>query len=237
MFTVGMAANRDGLEWAVDISTVVVGAATVVTLAVGIWALRRDRKEHARAWSRQIALDHHARIYEAAAELTTVIVRFCRRASDRTQARGTARVDLGYTADGDESVDLDYARALDRIGGPPAAVVEAHDEVLAAIERLWFLIPSTGDGQHLLNDLVLLRQVHEAMRPTIGTEAGKGDLTSTIDASGLRFHVEMSVDLDHLAVDEPMGRIKFLRDLATRYMSGRIGRFVQPPPLADLDAK
>ena len=237
--------DRDFLAWLVDISTVIVGVVTAVALGLTVLALRSERRrheavmgaEHARheeAWRRQLALDHHARIYEAAAEMITAMTAFSRRAEARVQARGSASIDHGFASDADEATDFMYAAFLDSRGGPVTAIVESLDSANSARHRLYFLIPNSGDGQTLLNDLIVIEHVLAAVRPAPGHDSGRGDLGSVLDSFGVRQAVENLVSTERLTPGDPMARLRFVRDLGDRYFLGRIGRFVEPPPLARL---
>lgn len=203
--------DRDFLAWLVDISTVIVGVVTAVALALTVVALRSERRrhdavmvaEHARheeAWRRQLALDHHARIYEAAAEMITAMTAFTRRAEARVQARGLASIDHGFAPDTDETSDLRYAAFLDSRGGPVAAIVECLDSANSARHRLYFLIPAGGDGHTLLNDLIVIEHVLAAVRPEPGHDSGRGDLGSLLDSFGVRQAVENLVGTEQVAL-------------------------------------
>jgi hypothetical protein len=112
--------NRD--FW-VDISTIVVGIAAIAAFAFSAWAATAERRRVEQSWRRQVALDHHARIYEAAASLLQRTSSWAALAQSRIQARGKAEVDYGYVGDAaDESVPGDYAELLDRLGASRAAI-------------------------------------------------------------------------------------------------------------------
>jgi hypothetical protein len=257
--------GRDFLASLVDWATVMVGVATVVTLAITLWAqrsqriqheaalrterenheavlaaererhetvLRIERERHEEAWRRQIAIDHHARIYEAAAELITAITAFTRRAEARVQARGSAHIDHGFSADADETTDFEYAAFLDSRGASVADIVACLDSASSARHRLYFLIPGGDGGQTLLTDLIVIEQVLATVRPERGYDSGRGDPGSVLDSHGVREAVENLVSTERLGPDKPTARLRFVRELGERYFLGRIGRFVPPPPLA-----
>ena len=227
--------KRDLLAWLVDIATVVVGGSAVGALIFTAVALSRDERRYTQAWQRQIALDHHARIYEAAAEVLWSFTVFARSAEARVQAHGTAVVDYGYSEDSDETVDLKYRELLDSFGGPISGVHAAHDEAKVALDRLWFLIPREGAGEVLLLDLRLLDIVLDAVRPSMTWRPGMADLNELVRASNLEAAIQQLVSTDDLGPDHPMKRLTFTRLLATRYLRARIARFVPPPPLASIE--
>lgn len=226
--------ERDLLAWVVDIATVVVGAAALGALCFNLHNMRAERRRWDEAWGRQVALDQHARIYEAAAALIAAVTAFSRKAETRVSARKSAMINHGYELQTDETNDPMFAAMLDRLGGPLASVIDALDSATSARHRLYFLIPAGGDGQKLLNDLILIGETLTAVRPQPGNDGGKGHLVAILDGTGLRADVEMLVSTDSLGLEDPIGRLTFVRELVERYFVGRIGRFVEPPPLARL---
>lgn len=225
------ASERDFWAWAVDISTVIVGIGAVAALLVSAWSLRVERRRKEEAWRRQIALDHHARIYEASASLLQRTTSWAALARARIQARGSAEVDHSYSSTtSDESVDLEYARILDTLGATRETINTALSDAVRSLDHLYFLIGRDGDGERLLTDLLLLSNVFETVRPQMGKDAGSGDLTSVVRDSGVCDDVELLVSLEDLW--QPMERVRCVEQLVTRYFRGRVGRFVPPPPLA-----
>jgi hypothetical protein len=150
------AVKRDLLAWLVDVSTVVVGIAAMAAFGLSVRALRNEGRRQERSWTRQLILDHNARVQEAAADAIRAVSVFIRAAERRVQARATAEVDHGYQRDTDETVELEYAALVDRLGGSRREVLEAHDEAILSLDRLWFLIPSRPPGDRLLKDIQLL---------------------------------------------------------------------------------
>lgn len=223
--------DRDFWAWAVDISTVIVGIGAVAALLVSGWGLRGERQRAEKAWRRQITLDHHARIYDAAATLLQRTSSWAVVARDRIQARGSAEVDFGYTSiASDESVDLEYAQLLDALGATRETIDVALSDAVRSLDHLYFLIGRSGDGERLLTDLVVLGNAFEAVRPQLGKDVGSGDLASVIRDSGVCDDIELLVSLEDLW--QPMARVRCTEQLVTRYFRGRVGQFVPPPPLA-----
>lgn len=209
-----------------------VGIAAVAALAA-TWATARAEGERSRkAWSQQVLLDHHARIYEAAANLIERTGHWASLARARTEARFAAALD-GYGADADETVDPEYAEVLDTVGAPRQTVQNALADASRALDSLYFLIGRDGHGARLLDDLILLGNVFRGVHPEVGSDSGTGDLVAAVSDSGLRDDVEMLVSLDSLDRSRPAERIQFVEGLVYRYFRGRIGRFVPPPPLAE----
>ncbi|MHB8467733.1 MAG: hypothetical protein ACYDD7_23200, partial [Acidimicrobiales bacterium] len=211
------AAKRDLLTTLTDVATVAVGIAAIIALLMSAYTIRVERariaeageRERARAdeaWNRQLILDHHARIYAATADVMMAVTRI--------------------------------AVVLDKVpDGNLNAVVAEFDslspEARNAIDRLWFLLPATGDGRRLLEDLELLRNLIGAMAPESVTHpAGVGDIEHILEESGLRDDIHGLVSTDSLGPDSPERRMAFLVDYALKYLRSEIGRYVQPPPLA-----
>lgn len=232
-----MAVKRDALSWWVDVSTIAVGIVAVGALILSAVAVRSEGNRSSEGWMRQIALDHHARVYDAAARLIQHTGRWASLAIQRVQARGAASIDYGYGSGADESVDDEsvdpqYAQLLDTLGTTRSAIADALAEAVYSLDLLYLLISRDGDGQKLLADLILLRQAFDCVRPTTGSEVGNGDLVATIHGSGLQHDVEMLISLEHLGPDRPVERIRCVEALVSMYFRGRIGRFVPPPPLS-----
>jgi hypothetical protein len=223
--------HRDLLAWLVDVSTIVVGVAAAVALVVTVRASGKEREWNELAWQRQVALDHHARIYGATARAIESVVTFTRQAEARVQARGTAMVDQGYAEDADETIDPQYAAILDGLGGTLSHAQRAHDRALADLDALWFFISPSGDGERLLADLHLVRQAVEAVRPDWGHDAGRGGLYQLVADSGMQDAVELHVGFEATDEERPMARLEFARAMAATYLRAEVGRYVPPPDL------
>lgn len=211
--------DRDVLAWLVDISTVVVGIGAVGAVVFSVNALKSERQRSERTWHQQIALEHHARIYEASASLIAAGVAFTRDAES-----------LVVSQRGQE--DSYVPGQLDK----EVAVLAAYDRAISALNYLYFLIPGGAHGEDILKDLLLVAESLAAVRPRSHRLAGDADLNSMLDGTGLRNEVEMLVDTDSLHPDDPVGRVRFVREILERYLRGRIALFVPPPPLATLSS-
>ncbi|MGH3849936.1 MAG: hypothetical protein ACRDRT_09580, partial [Pseudonocardiaceae bacterium] len=204
--------ERDLVAWVVDVSTVIVGIAAVSALWFSVHVLKLERRQSERSWQQQIALEHHARIYEAASSLIAAGVAFTRHAESHVETQAVPDRPAGSWAHISQ--------------GEGQYTLPEYDRVNSALHHLYFLLPSEGNGQKLLNDLVLLGDTLASIRPTPDHPAGVGDLDSVLEATGLRDEVEMLVETESLATEYPAERLRYVRELFERYFRGRIGQFV-----------
>lgn len=217
--------ERDTLDLLVDLATVVIGATAVVAIGFSLYALRVERERSEQAWRRQVALDHHARIYEAASALIAAVSTFTRLAE-----AATATPVQGVTVQPSISDSLAHDQ-------PVEFLADSLGTAMKALHHLYFLIPGGKDQdacQLLLIDLLVIREALTAVAPQRDYYAGTGDLVALLDGHSIRQQVELLVDTESLGPEHPTKRLRFLRELLERYFRGRIGKFVPPPPISEV---